>query len=754
MKKRFLVFLLTIIAVFTLTSCSKKFTVTFNSNGGTSIDPVEVKKGKTVTKPADPTKEGSEFDGWYLGDSKYNFSSAVKEDITLNAVWKVKTFTITFTTSGGSSVSPQTVEYGKTVTKPADPTRVGFDFKGWNKGDTSYDFSTPVKESFVLRAVWEEKSDVNYFTVTLDANGGTLPSGESNTIRVPEGGTIGTLPTPTREGYKFNYWTLNGTAFNTNTEIEENITLVASWTKDGGTTPGVYTPKWEPNQQTGGWKADQLEFKILVLPVEQFDPFNTNYTGTSQNIKQRHQRDVESKYGIMISYVNWDDSASWGPSRIKYIKDNQPSGWFANNDYYVVNIASSWIPTLVSAGCLAELAKIDQQGRVTEGIFTEIGYVETPTGSKNYVPGTYQQDTTNNQVASTSQRVYGYIQGSVRPDYFMYFNENLIAECGLENPAELWLKGEWTWTKFEQYVNELQTALSSKVSSDGSKYYALSVGYAEFIIGATAASGVKISTSRPSLGLTSPEVINKVTQIQSLRSTSAYEPRGVEDVATSFVQGRSAIVHGDLWFIDDASRFDPAQCTFSIGAVPYPTADGQGGTPITTFDSNEAILDANDNPLELVKDSGEYIKGLDLSNSSFLIPYTSTSCYSVLDTKNGKQKIDNKIIFAVMYDLYDGLGADPDVAEVEEDEAYRNWLLTKFNHEIYADVIMSVQGKTYFELLDLISMTAGGGSHFGPNGFWVLASKICSNSTISAATELNSIQPAYEQALRDMGYNI
>ena len=88
----------------------------------------------------------------------------------------------------------------------------------------------------------------------------------------------------------------------------------------------------------------------------------------------------------MISYVNWDDSASWGPSRINYIKDNQPSGWFANNDYYVVNIASSWIPTLVSAGCLAELARIDQQGRVTEGIFTEIGYVETSKGSKEYVP--------------------------------------------------------------------------------------------------------------------------------------------------------------------------------------------------------------------------------------------------------------------------------------------------------------------------------------------------------------------------------
>lgn len=748
MKKRFLVFLLTIITVFTLTSCSKKFTVTFDTDGGSAVSAVEVKKGKTVAKPADPTKEGYTFDGWYLGDEKYNFSTAVKEDITLKAHWEAKTFTVTFTTSGGSRVDPQEVAYGGTVTKPADPTRTGFDFAGWYLGTTEYDFSTPVTAAIVLRAQWEEKSDVTYYTVTLDVAGGELPEGHPTDIRVIEGSTV-TLPTPTRTGYKFDGWTLDGEAFDANMAIHRNVTLVAKWTAEQGGA-GQYHPNWTPNQRTGGWKGNQLPFKILVLPVEQFDPFNANYTGSSQAIKQRHQRDVEARYGIMISYVNWDDSASWGPSRIKYIKDNQPSGWFKNNDFYVANIASSWIPTLVSSGCLAELARINAQGTATEGIFTEVGYTEVSEGV--YEPGTYEQDPTNNQVVSASGKVYAYIQGKVRPDYFMYFNEDLIKDRGLENPAELWLKGEWTWTKFEQYVQELQTALSS--ISDGREYYALSVGYAEFIIGATAASGVKIATSRPSLSLTSPQVINKVTQIQSLRQTAAYESRGVEDVAISFLEGRTAIVHGDLWFINDPSRFDPAQCTFSIGAVPYPAADGQGGVPITTFDASEAILDSNDEPLELSAGTGEYISGLDLSASSFLVPYTSTACDSVLDTENGKQGINNKIIFAIMYDLYSGLGPDPDVAQVSEDEAYRNWLLTKFDHELYADVIMTVQDKTYFELLDLISMTAGGGSHFGPDGFWLLASKICTNGTVSAATELNSVQPRYEQALRDMGYAI
>ena len=67
-----------------------KYTVTFNSYGGTPVPPVqEVEYGLTATKPAAPEKTGYTFDGWYLGDEKYDFSAAVEQNITLTAKWHV-----------------------------------------------------------------------------------------------------------------------------------------------------------------------------------------------------------------------------------------------------------------------------------------------------------------------------------------------------------------------------------------------------------------------------------------------------------------------------------------------------------------------------------------------------------------------------------------------------------------------------------------------------------------------------------------
>lgn len=73
--------------------------------------------------------------------------------------------TVTFDTDGGSVVSPQTVEYGKTVRKPADPTRPNSRFQGWQRKDTgkTYDFTLPVTENLTLVAVW-----------TADMGGDTL----------------------------------------------------------------------------------------------------------------------------------------------------------------------------------------------------------------------------------------------------------------------------------------------------------------------------------------------------------------------------------------------------------------------------------------------------------------------------------------------------------------------------------------------------------------------------------------------------
>lgn len=744
MKKRFLVLLLTLVAVFTLTSCSKKFNVNFVVDGQ-NISSVEVKKGGNVSAPAAPTKEGYTFIEWQNNGTKYDFGADVTGDLDIVAVYKAKEYSVNFT--GVTGVPKQTVKHGEKATKPADPVKTGYVFKHWVDVKTNqvFDFNQAITGNVNLRAYFEISSDATTYTITFDYAGGT----GSETLRVVEN-EIPTIPNPTRDGYTFTGWIdADGNPY-TPSPVTGDFTLTATWV-EGGDAPirpsGEYEPKWLPNQQTGGWTGDGMDVIFLVLPSSSFDPFNSDYTGTNTKIKQKHQRMVEAAYDINIIYEDWDDSANWGPARVQYIKDKSANGELQSANKYIVNISSSWIPTLVKDKCLAELASVTTKGVATGGIFTEVGYKETSKGSGVYEAAPYEQDKTNNQVASVSNKVYGYIQGTVHPDYFMYFNADLIARAGMTDPAELWLRGEWTWSNFESYCSELQTLLK-----EGE--YALSLGFAEFVIGSTASTGSQIATAAPKLALTSPAVVARFTAIQNLFNSPVYNPaRGVEDVSGKFTEGAVGFVHGDLWFLNDATRF-PETLPFSIGAVPYPTADNQGGVMQTTYNPLEAIKGYDDQPIRVTEDSNEYISGVDMSGSTFKVPYTSTSCYSIIDTENGNHGINNKILFAIMYDLYDGLGDDPEAIKVDSDTAYRNWLLTKFDHELYADAIMSVQDNTYFEMIDLVSATVGGSSHFSGNALWPLAAEICKSATISPASRLNEVVGEYKDAMNRMGYPI
>lgn len=112
------------------------FTVTFETVGGSSIEPVEVERGEPVLRPDDPTKAGSTFIDWftdaaYTGDP-YDFSLPVNGDLTLYAQWSDTDYAIVFDVNGGSPVIDYaTYSYGETVAEPAPPARVGYTFAGW-----------------------------------------------------------------------------------------------------------------------------------------------------------------------------------------------------------------------------------------------------------------------------------------------------------------------------------------------------------------------------------------------------------------------------------------------------------------------------------------------------------------------------------------------------------------------------------------------------------------------------------------------
>ena len=76
-----------IIAIFICFSYRKTFIVNFNSNGGSKIESIRVKKGEKVNRPSDPFKEGYEFVGWFNLDEEYDFNEKVNGNLTLQAKW-------------------------------------------------------------------------------------------------------------------------------------------------------------------------------------------------------------------------------------------------------------------------------------------------------------------------------------------------------------------------------------------------------------------------------------------------------------------------------------------------------------------------------------------------------------------------------------------------------------------------------------------------------------------------------------------
>ena len=132
-------------------------TVTFNANGGTPTpSPQILPSGVKAAKPIDPTNGEKIFAGWYLGDTKYDFTTPVTGNIELTAKWNTKQHTITFNTDGGSAIPPIKQDSGTAVTAPADPTREGYTFAGWYLGDTKYDFTAKVTQDITLKAKWNE----------------------------------------------------------------------------------------------------------------------------------------------------------------------------------------------------------------------------------------------------------------------------------------------------------------------------------------------------------------------------------------------------------------------------------------------------------------------------------------------------------------------------------------------------------------------------------------------------------------------
>ena len=124
------------------------YTITFDTVGGSEIAPITQDYGTAITIPADPTREGYTFIGW----DKEIPTTMPTENMTVTAQWEINRYTITFDTAGGSEIAPITQDYGTVITAPADPTREGYTFIGWDKEIPT----TMPAENITLKAKWKD----------------------------------------------------------------------------------------------------------------------------------------------------------------------------------------------------------------------------------------------------------------------------------------------------------------------------------------------------------------------------------------------------------------------------------------------------------------------------------------------------------------------------------------------------------------------------------------------------------------------
>ncbi len=144
-------------------STTTKYTVTFDTNGGSYLSSKKVEDGNALEKPTDPTKKGYSFVGWFSDkelNNEYDFKNAVTKNITIYAKWSIESYTVSFNVKGGNETIPsQTVEYNKTLTKPTNPTKDGYSFAGWYSSSLysdEFNFSSGVTKNMTLYAKWTE----------------------------------------------------------------------------------------------------------------------------------------------------------------------------------------------------------------------------------------------------------------------------------------------------------------------------------------------------------------------------------------------------------------------------------------------------------------------------------------------------------------------------------------------------------------------------------------------------------------------
>ena len=412
--------------------------------------------------------------------------------------------------------------------------------------------------------------------------------------------------------------------------------------------------------------VDSQEVVIMHGATYEVDPFHPNFSGTQQLQRQNRQREVEELYNVTIRYRQYPDNAPWGPDRVTAIIQSSVSGNHLADIYWSV---SDWIQQLARAEAIAPIDQyLDNIGSNIHSDYHSVG--------------------------AFKDNVYGFSSGKLTVDSGLYYNADLVRSLGVANPTQLFLDGEWTWSRFESWATQVQTLLFDP----DDERYALGGVFSYYVENMVPLNGgrlINLNTGRVNFHLN--PALETYTFLQSLFNGGLFEPTPAYDAGSPLWQAGKVAMHpGQLWFVTADNRW--GGLNFELGFVPYPMAD--------EYD-------------------GEYAS-----------PVSGVALYHVA---SGMTPEREQFVFTVWNALQLWK------TETELDEEFELSLLTRFDEEIYVEAYMMIFDKTYLEVINALGI-----SPYSPGvGFRATINAAIRNTTEDPRSAVDAIRPIYQAALDD-----
>jgi uncharacterized repeat protein (TIGR02543 family) len=304
------------------TNKPERYTIAFESHGGSAVADITAEEGTELEQPEDPVREGYAFTGWFSAETEgtlYDWPHILAADITMHAQWQENAppppaqYTLAFDSHGGSAVEAITAEEGTEFERPDDPAREGYAFAGWfsaAEGGAEYSWPHTLSADLTMHARWQENAapPPALCTLAFDSHGGSAVAD----MTAEEGTELERPDDPVREGYAFIGWFSSaeeGTLYAWPHALAGDLTMHARWRENAAPPPTRYTLSFDSH---GGSEVADITAEEGTALEKPGDPARANYVFTGWFSSAEGGALYEWPYtltGDVIMHARWQENA-------------------------------------------------------------------------------------------------------------------------------------------------------------------------------------------------------------------------------------------------------------------------------------------------------------------------------------------------------------------------------------------------------------------------------------------------------------